>query len=243
MSSAARSIWRRLQDLARQYGLPIVEDATESLGARYRGTPVGRHGTVACFSFNGNKLMTTGGGGMLVTDDPALAERARYLATTAKDDPVEGIHGAVGFNYRLPALAGRARPRPARALRYLGRGQAAHRGALPEASRACRASVSCRSLRAATASSGSPRSGSTPKPRPSTDRLSPRILAAAGIATRPFWQPLHLSPAFRGATCLGGAVAEQLHREVLSLPCSCGLTEAQQERVICGSACGLSTRP
>src|SRR4029079_11369211 len=86
---------------AGEHDVPVIEDATESLGATYRGTPVGHLGDIACFSFNGNKLITTGGGGMLVTDRLDWARRAKYLTTQAKDDPVEFEHGAVGYNYRL----------------------------------------------------------------------------------------------------------------------------------------------
>lgn len=88
-------------EVARKYGLAIVEDATESLGARYKTRNVGHLGDVACFSFNGNKLITTGGGGMIVTDDEALARRAKHLTTQAKDDSVEYVHSEVGYNYRL----------------------------------------------------------------------------------------------------------------------------------------------
>ncbi len=87
--------------VAEKYSLPVIEDATEGLGARYRGKSLGSFGRAACFSFNGNKIITTGGGGMLVTDDAAWAARARYLTTQAKDNPIEYVHNAVGFNYRL----------------------------------------------------------------------------------------------------------------------------------------------
>jgi perosamine synthetase len=88
-------------DLARKYKLATIEDASESLGARYRGRMVGRLGDIACLSFNGNKLITTGGGGMIVTENQQWAERARYLTTQARDDPVEYVHNEIGFNYRL----------------------------------------------------------------------------------------------------------------------------------------------
>src|SRR5579862_6352196 len=90
-----------LLNLARQYDLVVIGDATESLGAAYRGQKVGRLGDIACFSFNGNKLITTGGGGMMVTDNEAWADRARYLTTQAKDDAIEYTHHTIGFNYRL----------------------------------------------------------------------------------------------------------------------------------------------
>ncbi len=90
--------------VCRKYGLAIIEDATESLGARYKGRMVGTLGDIACFSFNGNKLITTGGGGMIVTDNADWARKAKYLTTQAKDDPLEYIHNEIGYNYRLTNL-------------------------------------------------------------------------------------------------------------------------------------------
>ena len=95
-----------LSSVCRERNIKIIEDATESLGSRYtQGSFAGRHtgtvGDLGCYSFNGNKIITTGGGGMIVTDNGEYAERARYLSTQAKDDPVRYIHGAVGYNYRL----------------------------------------------------------------------------------------------------------------------------------------------
>ena len=81
--------------------IAVVEDATESLGAKYRGEMVGSLGDISCFSFNGNKAITTGGGGMIVTDNQDWAERAHYLTTQAKDDPVHYVHNAIGYNFRL----------------------------------------------------------------------------------------------------------------------------------------------
>ncbi len=88
-------------EVARKYELPVIEDATESLGAKYKGRMVGHLGDIACFSFNGNKIITTGGGGMIVTDNHAWAAKARYLTTQAKDDPLEYVHNEIGYNYRL----------------------------------------------------------------------------------------------------------------------------------------------
>src|SRR5205823_6014210 len=91
----------RIQAIAREFHLPVIEDATESLGAELGGHPVGSDSVLTCFSFNGNKVVTAAGGGMITTDDPNLVVRARYLVTQAKDDPVEFVHRTVGFNYRL----------------------------------------------------------------------------------------------------------------------------------------------
>ena len=87
--------------LCRRHRIWLIEDATEALGSEYRGKKAGTIGDIGCFSFNGNKLITTGGGGMLVTRDRSLAEKARYLSQQAKDDPENFIHCQIGFNYRL----------------------------------------------------------------------------------------------------------------------------------------------
>src|SRR6185369_11887709 len=90
-----------LYEIARKFDLVVIEDATESLGATYKNRRVGSGGDIACFSFNGNKIITTGGGGMVVTNRDDWAERARYLTTQAKDDYIEYVHNEVGYNYRL----------------------------------------------------------------------------------------------------------------------------------------------
>ena len=88
-------------DICNKYDIKVIEDATESLGSEYKGEKTGSIGDIGCFSFNGNKLITTGGGGMLVTDNKNLAEKAKYLTTQAKDDKKQFIHNEVGYNYRL----------------------------------------------------------------------------------------------------------------------------------------------
>lgn len=91
----------RLMAIAQKYQLEVVEDSTEALGSYYKGKHAGSFGTFGCFSFNGNKIITTGGGGMIVTDDEALAKKAKHLTTQAKSDPFEYVHDEVGYNYRL----------------------------------------------------------------------------------------------------------------------------------------------
>jgi len=99
----------RIEDIVKvcdKYGITVVEDAAESLGSYYKGQHTGTFGKVGVFSFNGNKVITTGGGGMIVTDDEALAKRAKHITTTAKvPHPYEYIHDEVGYNYRLTNLA------------------------------------------------------------------------------------------------------------------------------------------
>jgi perosamine synthetase len=90
-----------LIELCRLYNIDIIEDATESLGSEYKGQRTGSFGKLACLSFNGNKIITSGGGGMVVTNDRYLAEKVKHLSTQAKTDPIEYDHDAIGYNYRL----------------------------------------------------------------------------------------------------------------------------------------------
>lgn len=90
-----------LLKICKEYNIAVIEDATESLGSTYKGIKTGNFAPLACFSFNGNKIMTTGGGGMIVTNDEELARRAKHLTTTAKTDPLEYDHDEVGYNYRM----------------------------------------------------------------------------------------------------------------------------------------------
>jgi perosamine synthetase len=91
----------RIVEISTRYNIEIIEDATESLGSDYRGKKTGSFGRTGCFSFNGNKLITTGGGGLVVTDDGDLAARIKHLTTQAKTDPFEYDHDEIGYNYRL----------------------------------------------------------------------------------------------------------------------------------------------
>ena len=218
--------------VARKYGLSVIEDATESLGAQYKGRCAGRIGDIGCFSFNGNKLITTGGGGMLVTDNAAWAQRAKYLTTQAKDNPVEFVHGAIGFNYRLTnvqAAMGCAQ------LELIDEYIAAKRRIAATYAEALHAVPGLTPLcEAPWAFSIYWMSGVLVDERQygmeSRDLL--RRLEAAKIQARPLWQPGHLSPVHRGAPATDCTVAEQLQQQALSLPSSVGLTESQQLRVL-----------
>lgn len=95
----------RLVSLAKQHNLVVIEDSTEALGSYYKNKHAGSFGLLGTFSYNGNKLITTGGGGMIVTDDETLAKRAKHLTTQAKSDPFEYMHDEVGYNYRLVNVA------------------------------------------------------------------------------------------------------------------------------------------
>ncbi|MBK8611235.1 MAG: LegC family aminotransferase [Chitinophagaceae bacterium] len=95
----------RLMALAGKNGVTVIEDSTEALGSYYKGKHAGSFGLMGTFSYNGNKIITTGGGGMIVTNDEALAKRAKHLTTQAKSDPFEYMHDAIGYNYRLVNVA------------------------------------------------------------------------------------------------------------------------------------------
>ncbi len=95
----------RLLSMAKRHNLVVIEDSTEALGSYYKGKHAGSFGLMGTFSYNGNKIITTGGGGMIVTDDEALAKKAKHLTTQAKSDPFEYMHDAIGYNYRLVNVA------------------------------------------------------------------------------------------------------------------------------------------
>jgi perosamine synthetase len=221
-----------LLELAQRYGLAVVEDATESLGAEWRGRPVGQLGDLACFSFNGNKLITTGGGGMLVTNNDAYAKRGRYLTTQAKDDPIEYMHEEVGYNYRLTnvlAAMGVAQMEQlddyVATKRRIAARYAAELGQVPGLTLMREAPWAKSVFWMYTVLVDAERYGMD-------SRALLRALGKRGIQTRPLWQPLHQSGAHRGAFATPCPVAERLNRDALSLPCSVGLTESEQTRVI-----------
>lgn len=219
-------------EIARKYNLLVVEDSTESLGAAYNGTATGRLGSVSCFSFNGNKLMTTGGGGMIVTDNAEWAARAKYLTTQAKDDPLEYVHGAIGFNYRLTniqAAVGCAQ------LELLHDYIAAKRRI------AARYEHALAQIPGISPMKQAPWASSVfwlytvlvdEADFGFDSRALLHQLQANKIQTRPLWQPLHRSAPHRESQAYRCEVADELNRRALSLPCSVGLTEEQQERVI-----------
>jgi perosamine synthetase len=222
-----------LVDLAGKYNLAIIDDATESLGAEYKGRKVGNLGNISCFSFNGNKIITTGGGGMIVTNDEREAQKAKYLTTQAKDDPVEFIHGEIGFNYRLTNV-----------LAAMGVAQMEVLDSFIARKREIAASYSqaLGMVEGLTLMKQAPWARSTHWMytiliRESEFGMSSRellaYLANQRIETRPLWQPLHRSPAHLGCQSFRVEVADRLHHESLSLPCSSGSTDAALDRVQC----------
>jgi dTDP-4-amino-4,6-dideoxygalactose transaminase len=222
----------RVGPVCERHGVPIVEDAAEALGARYQGRSAGRFGAMAAFSFNGNKIITTSGGGMLVTERRDWAERARFLASQARDPAPHYEHSTVGYNYRLSNL-----------LAAVGRAQLRSIDRRVEKRR-------CVFARYVDELGGLPGWSFQPEPPGSSStrwltcvQIDPEAfgatredvrlhLEAHDIEARPVWKPMHLQPAFSGCPRIGGAVASGLFELGLCLPSGTSLTPADQERVI-----------
>ena len=222
---------------AARHGVTVFEDASEALGATYTaGAYSGRHvgtiGRVGAFSFNGNKLITTGGGGMLVTDDEALARRARHMSTQARLPGPAYDHDELGYNYRLSNLAAALGLAQLEQLPALLDGRRANAAAydaaiaeLPDLAPAPRASWAEPSFWLYTTA----RRGD--RPGPGRDALL-AALDRAGIDSRPIWTPLHRTRLWRDAPRVGGEVAERLFAAAFSLPSSSSLDAGRRARVV-----------
>lgn len=223
--------WTPIVAACRKHGVAIIEDAAEALGASYGDQPAGSLGDLAILSFNGNKIITTSGGGMLLGARKDWVDGARFLATQAREPVRHYEHNVVGYNYRLSnllAAVGRAqladldrRVTVRRQLNARYRDQLALPGwsFLPEAAfgrSTCW--LTCATIDPAVF-------GAT------RDQVIDR-LAAADIEARPVWKPLHMQPAFAGAETFRGEVAESLFTHGICLPSGSSLTPADQDRVI-----------
>lgn len=220
-------------ECARTYNLIVIEDAAESLGARYKGRRVGQLGDISCLSFNGNKIVTASGGGMVLTDHEVWARRAKYLIVQAVDDALARIHNEIGYNYRLTniqAAIGCAQleqineyieaKRQIAAVYKRAFKNTAHVTVQPEAPWAFSIYWMYTVLMNGVESE-------------ECNRSVVKYLASTGVQARMLWQPLHLSPAHRSAYAYGGGhVAERIFNSALSLPSSVGLSAADQGRVI-----------
>ena len=223
-----------LMSLCERYGVPVLEDAAESLGASYKGKASGTFGRIGVYSFNGNKIITTSGGGMLVSDNADIVSRARYLATQARDPAPHYQHSEIGFNYRMSNI-----------LAGVGRGQlhvldsrvkarrevfASYRNELsdiPEITWMPEPDWSY-STHWLTACTISPSSGIT------RVELTQRM-AADLIEVRPLWKPMHLQPVFDGCryfTAGGDSVSDRLFEQGLCLPSGSNMMPDQVGRVV-----------
>lgn len=224
--------WDQILAAATAHGVPVIEDAAEAVGATYRGRWAGRFGVLGIYSFNGNKILTTGGGGMLVSSDPHLIERAHKLATQARDPAPHYQHSELGYNYRLSnVLAGIGRGQLLTLAQRIDRRReifAYYRQALgdlpgvdfmPELPEG-------RSTRWLTCLTIDPARTGVKR-----DAVL-AALAAGNIEARPLWKPLHQQLYYRTAGVFGGAVADRLFERGLCLPSGSAMTEADLSRVV-----------
>lgn len=215
-----------------EYDVPIIEDSAEALGATYKGRMAGSFGKFGVFSFNGNKIITTSGGGMLVSEDADLIQQARFLATQARDSAPHFQHSQIGYNYRLSNV-----------LAAIGRGQLQ---ALPQrvSSRRSNFEEYKAALSHLPGISFMPISElGQPNYWLSCIVVDPALFGATredirlaleqeNIEARPVWKPMHLQPVFQGCRVRGGSVATDIFDQGLCLPSGSNLCEDDLERVI-----------
>ncbi|GIF03983.1 DegT/DnrJ/EryC1/StrS family aminotransferase [Actinoplanes siamensis] len=223
----------RILPVCDRHGVPLIEDAAEALGATHRGRAAGSFGRAAALSFNGNKIMTTSGGGMLLTGDAELAGRARHLAGQARLPAEHYEHAEIGYNYRLSNL-----------LAALGRAQLRRLDEMIERRRAVRDGYAkvFADVEGVRLPGGDDLAANCwltciavdPERAGWQARELAAHLAARNVETRPVFKPMHLQPVFAGArTALSGA-AERLFREGLALPSGSALGDDQVRRVLDG---------
>lgn len=221
-----------IQELCQQYGIVLIEDAAEALGATYKGKSPGTFGRFGIFSFNGNKIITTAGGGMLISDDESLIAHAFKLATQARDEAPHYEHSEIGYNYRMSnILAGIGRGQlPVLAQRVAARRRnfayyQQHLADLPgiELQPEAPWGYHTRWLTCLTIDSN----------RCGVDREAIcQALEANNIESRPVWKPMHMQPVFKSYKAIGGQVAEDLFNRGLCLPSGSNLQEQDLERVV-----------
>ena len=220
-----------LLELAASVGVAVVEDGAEALGALYKGRRVGAHGLIGCLSFNGNKIITSGGGGMILTRDAALGTRARHLTTQAREPGPEWVHHEIGFNYRLTNLQA-----------ALGVAQLEQLDRFVDDKRRTAAdyTAALRRLPGVSPLGEAPWAFSTAwmysvllDPDCFGDIRELIVRAKReGIQLRPLWRPLHGQPAFAGCQAYRIDVADRLYARGVSLPCSVGITPEERAAVV-----------
>lgn len=218
-------------DACGHYGVPVIQDSAEALGATYKGRRAGGQGRLGIFSFNGNKIITTSGGGMIVSDDEQLIERAQFLATQARDPAPHYQHSAIGFNYRMSnVLAGIGRAQ----LRALPERIAARRRNFEYYKTQLGAAAGIRFMPVAPHGTGNCwLTCITIDPeRFGASREEVRLaLEAHNIESRPVWKPLHLQPVFTGCRARGGEFAATVFKRGLCLPSGSSLSTSDLERI------------
>lgn len=218
-----------IRRVADKFGIPVLEDGAESLGSTYHGVPCGTLGDIGILSFNGNKIITTSGGGALVTKSESVKEKAVFLATQARDNAPHYQHSTVGYNYRMSnVLAG------------IGRGQMEVLEARVDARRANYEYY--RNTLAGIAGLEFPREpDGFYSNRWLTCILTPSFetrerirlsLAEADIESRPLWKPMHLQPVFRNTDSYTDGTSEDLFNRGLCLPSGSNLREDELEHIV-----------
>jgi dTDP-4-amino-4,6-dideoxygalactose transaminase len=222
----------RIEEICRNYGIPLIEDSAEALGATYKDKKAGTFGKMAVLSFNGNKIITTSGGGMLVSMDKALINKGRFLATQARDPAPHYQHSTIGYNYRMSNV-----------LAALGRGQllaiddriSARRKAFDYYRNGLRETNGIRFMPEASYGIGNRWLTCIliePQEFGATREEVRLALEADEIESRPIWKPMHMQPVFRDCHKRGGEVAEEIFTKGLCLPSGSSLSHADQDRVI-----------
>lgn len=225
-----------LLEICNSYGVPVVEDAAESLGSAYRGKKSGTFGKFGIYSFNGNKIITTSGGGMLISDDKDLIEKSRFLATQARDAAKHYQHSVVGYNYRMSNIvAGVGRGQ----LRILNERVSQKRAIFQRYADAF-SHLDGIEMMPELDGTFSNRWLSTMTLDPRKTHITPNelidFLDEANIEARPVWKPLHMQPLFAGVKFFPhdgkDIVSERLFATGICLPSDTKMTEEQQQRVI-----------
>lgn len=217
----------KLMALAAKYHIQVVEDATESLGSTYKDRPAGSFGLFGCLSYNGNKIITTGGGGMILTNDTTLAKKAKHLTTQAKAEGIEYYHDEVGYNYRMVNI-----------LAAMGVAQMEQLPGFIERKRQINKlyNEGLKDIRGF-------------RPQSITNNVKPNCwlytavfdrskellayLDKNGVQTRPFWVPMNRMPAFSNDIYYSEHdIAGKVYDKCLSLPCSSNLTDEEVNEVI-----------
>jgi dTDP-4-amino-4,6-dideoxygalactose transaminase len=223
----------KIMEIANRYGIPVIEDAAEALGSKFNGKPAGSFGKIGILSFNGNKIITTSGGGALVSDDEDLVKEARFLATQARDKASHYQHSRIGYNYRMSNI-----------VAGIGRGQMEVIGARVRTRREnfyfYKSNLSgikgVSFLEEPAPDYSSNRWLTTILIDPDitgTDRENVRLrLESENIESRPLWKPMHLQPVFQGYPAYVNGVSEGLFDRGLCLPSGSNMTEEDKYRIL-----------
>lgn len=235
------SNYTEIISIAQDFEVPVLADSAEALGSRHAQRMAGAWGDAAVLSFNGNKIMTTSGGGMFLTSDPVKARYVRHLATQAREPAIHYEHSELGFNYRmsnicaalgraqlarLPEMIGRRKERRAQYEVFFSgiEGVRMLPGDIDEDNCWLSSILIDESVVGGT----------------SLDLLA--YLEELNIESRPLWKPMHLQPLYREARFVGGNVAKHLYETGLALPSGSGMSDSEMERVLDAISAFLKSR-